>query len=251
MTPTELALSYTGVALQVALLLALLRTGCYRQFAAFSSYTLFSLASTIVVLALRDSPGPFLWAYWISEAFNVVFVFLALLEIFKSVFSSFYRMNWFRLLFPGIGVLMLLLAIIRTLVRPMPSGGRLFSIIIALEIADGFLQMGIFLLFLVLIWFFRVHPKQYAFGLALGFGILASGFLLIYLLRSEFGTKFNPVVRIGPPIAYTLSLVVWLVTFLAPQPVTTQPGITPALTPEQMLADIKRYAAFTKRIFKS
>jgi hypothetical protein len=250
MSHSELALACAGVILQASVLIAMLRGGLQKRFPAFFVFMIFSVASTAVLWFLRDSNVLYRRVYWTTEALNSVVVFFALHEIFKALFRGFYNLPWFRLLFPGIGVLMLGLAVLRTLLRPMPAGDRAHEIIISLEIANGFLEIGIFFLFLALIWFFRVRSRQQAFGLALGFGIVASAYLVFYLLRSEFGTKFYPVLRVGPPIAYTLGLVVWLVTFLIKEPAPAQTGVTTGLTPEQMISDVKRYTEAAKRIFR-
>jgi len=249
MSNSELALACAGMTLQVFLLVVLLRGAHQKSFPGFCTFTLYSIATTVTAFVVGNSRVYF-WFYWISEFLNTLIVFLVLHEIFKTLFRSFYRMLWFRLLFPGIGTLMLCLAALRAISRPMPPGNQVFAVIVSLEVAVGFLQIGTFCLFLVLIQFFRVSPRQRAFGLALGFGILAAGSLVVYLLRSEFGTKLDPVVRVATPIAYTLALVVWLVTFLVKEPAPAQTGVTTGLTPEQMISDVKRYTEAAKRIFR-
>jgi hypothetical protein len=250
MSNAELALAIAGITLQICLLVLLLRGAHRGQFVAFVAYTAFSVVSTTVALAVRNHPATYLRVYWGSEALYTLFAFLALHEIFQTVFKNFYRLPWFRFLFPGIGVLMTVIAVLRAVLRPLPAGSWKFATIISLEIGIGFLQIGIFFLFILLVRFFRVRYRQHAFGIALGFGVLAAGSLVVYLLRSEFGKKFDPVVRITPPITYTVALVVWLVTFLVKEPGPPQPGVALGLTPEQMVSDLKRYTAVAKRIFR-
>lgn len=250
MNNAELALAIAGIALQACLLLLLLRGARYKPFAAFAVYTAFSVASATAALVVRNHPSIYLRVYWVSEPIYTLLTFLALHEIFQSVFRNFYRIAWFRFLFPGIGVFMAVVAILRILANPRPAGGRLFAIIISLEIVTGFLQMGIFFLFMLLVRFFRVRYRQHAFGIALGFGIIASGTLSVYLLRSEFGTRFDPVVRNAPPITYTVAVLVWLATFLVKEQAPAQTGVTSGLTPEQMISDVKRYTEAAKRIFR-
>src|SRR6185312_3198810 len=173
-----------------------------------------------------------------------------LLEVFKSVFRNFYRMRWFRMLFPAIGVLMLCTAVIRSLASPPAQVNRSFAVIIFSELAVRFLQIGLLFLFFALIRFFHMVWRQQALGIALGFGISAAGSLVVFLLRSEFGTKLDHVVRITPPIAYTLAVAVWLLTFLTPQPAAPLQGKASALTPEEMLAEIRLYSKAVKQILK-
>jgi hypothetical protein len=144
---------------------------------------------------------------------------------------------------------MILLAIIRAAFYPVSEVGLAGATIISLEIAVGLLQVGIFALFVVLVRFFHMRWRQHAFGVVLGFGISAAGELVVYLLRSEFGTKFNPVVRITPPLAYIAAVIIWLVTFLRKKPGQAMHE-TLALTPEQMVLELRRYTRAVKGILE-
>ncbi len=251
MTKFELALTTLVPALQVGLLVLLILRNAFGKFQAFFFYTAFAVLSGAAELAVHNSESIYFRVYWTSEAIYTILKFLALQEIFRLVFSSFYTIKWFRALFPGIGTLLIIVAILRNIFQSSKEADFATATILFAEVAVGILQVGIFGLFWVLVKFFRVRWRQHAFGIALGFGLSAAGSLVVYLLRSEFGTKFDPVLRITPPIAYTLGVVVWLVTFLIPQQVVVQPGVVSGLTPEQMLADIRRYSSIAKRIFKN
>jgi hypothetical protein len=129
-----------------------------------------------------------------------------------------------------------------------PDPRPLTSALISLEIGVGFLQFGLFCLFLMLVRFFHMHWRQHAFGVVLGFGIIAGGTLVVFLLRSEFGTKFDPVVRITPPIAYIIAVAIWLATFLRGEPEQPAKSWDSALTPEQMIAELRRHTKAVKGI---
>ncbi|HKV93371.1 MAG TPA: hypothetical protein VJW20_12560 [Candidatus Angelobacter sp.] len=174
--------------------------------------------------------------------------FLALQESFYLVFRNFLSIPWFRLLFPGIGLLMLFVAVLRAAFHPVSQASLLASTLITLEIIVGFLQFGIFCLFILLVRFFHLRWRQQAFGVILGFGIYAAGTLVVLLLRSEFGTKFNPVVRITAPMAYIIAVAVWVVAFLRPEPL--QPSLDTVFSPEQMASDFRRYTKAVKGILE-
>jgi hypothetical protein len=145
---------------------------------------------------------------------------------------------------------MLVIALLRAASHPVSQARLWASAIISLEIGVGFLQFGLFLLFIVLVRFFQMRWRQQAFGVVLGFRISVAGSLVAFLVRSEFGTKSEPVVRFTPPIAYIMAVVVWLATFLRAEPL--QPGLdrAPALTPEQMASDLRRYTQAVKGILE-
>jgi hypothetical protein len=250
MQTAELALALGAALLQVFLLLLMVMRRSYRNYPGFFLCITWSSATTLTGLATRNNFYVYLRVYWVSEALYVLLAFWALLEVFKSVFRNFYRMRWFRLLFPTIGVLMLCTAVIRSVVSPPAQVNRAFGVIIFSELAVRFLQIGLLFLFFALIRFFHLIWRQQALGIALGFGISGGASLAVFLLRSEFGTKFDYVVRITPPIAYTLAVVVWLLTFLTPQPESAVHSLVSGLTPEQMLAEVRQYSSTVKKILK-
>ena len=249
MKTAELVMTLAGTGLQVYLCFLLLQQRFYRQFRFFSLSIVLSVFTTLGLIIARNKPSLYFDVYWISEAFSVLIIFLALQESFYLIFRNFLSIPWFKLLFPGIGFLMVLVAVLRAAFHPVSQGGILASILITLEIVVGFLQFGIFCLFILLVRFFHMRWRQHPFGVVLGFGIAAAGTLVVFILRSEFGTKFDPIVRITEPIAYITAVVVWVITFLRPEPV--QSALDGAvLSPEQMASDLRRYTRAVKGILE-
>ena len=93
-----------------------------------------------------------------------------------------------------------------------------------------------------------LRGRQHAAGIVFGFGVSAAGALVAFLLRSEFGTKFDPVVRIAPPIAYIIGVAIWLATFLKAESARPETAWAATLTPEQMLTELKRHTKTVKGI---
>jgi hypothetical protein len=248
MKTAELAMSLAGTGLQAYLCWVLFVRGFHRQFRFFSLVPALSVVSSIALIAMRNHPRLYFDLYWLTEALSVLVTFFALQEAFYLVFRNFLSISGFKLLFPGIGILMLAVAILRATFHPAADTRPLASSLISLEIAVGFLQFGIFCLFVLLIRFFHMRRGQYAFGVVLGFGIAAAGNLVVYLLRSEFGTKFDTVGRITPPIAYIIAVAVWLATLLRGEPAQPSKSWDSALTPKQMVAELRRHTDTVKGI---
>jgi hypothetical protein len=143
---------------------------------------------------------------------------------------------------------MISIAVLRTILVPRPAHSLFTTTIFALEIGVGFLQFGIFSLFLLLVRIFHLRWRQHPIGIVFGFGISAAGSLVAFLLRSEFGTKFDPVVRIAPPIAYIIAVAVWLATFLRGESSLPAKSWDSALTPEQMITELRRHTKAVKGI---
>src|ERR1700757_1342571 len=115
MNKGELLLAVCGITLQICLLLQLLRLRAYGEFPIFCTYIGFSLLSGVLASATSHHVSVYFYVYWISEAFYVILSFLVIQEAFHSVFRNFYSLQWFKLSFPGIGILILLITIIRVI----------------------------------------------------------------------------------------------------------------------------------------
>lgn len=244
----ELVLALVGTGLQAVLCLLLLVRHAYREFPIFFASATVSVIGTIVGLAVSTNTRVYSDVFWMNEALGVLLAFLALQEALRSVFRNFLGIRWFRWLFPGIGILMVIVAVLRIILLPRPAFSLFTTTVIGLEIAVGFLQIGIFTLFIILVRLFHLSWRQHAAGIVFGYGVSAAGSLVAFLLRSEFGTKFDPVVRIAPPIAYIIGVAIWLASFLKAESGRPEAAWAAALTPEQMIAEVRRHTKIVKGI---
>jgi len=249
MKNAELAMTVVGTGLEIYLCLLLFKRKLYRQFRFFSLFAVVTATAGVALILIRN-PTIYFYVYWSAEVLSVVLAFLALQESFYLVFRNFLSIPGFKLLFPGIGILMLFVAVLRAMSHSVSQADVLTSTLISLEIIVGFLQFGIFCLFILLVRFFHMRWRQYAFGVVFGFGIFAAGSLVVLLLRSEFGTKFDLVVRTTPGIVYIIEVGVWVATFLRAEVVQPARGSFQALTPEQMVSDLRRYTHAVKGILE-
>ena len=234
--------------MQAFLCLLLLIRRSYQEFPIFFAFSVVSVVGSVSGLAVSANTALYRNLYWTNEVLDIFLVFFALQESFRSVFRNFLGMKWFRWLFPEIGILMIVVAVLRTILTPRPAQSLYTATILALEIGVGFLQFGIFSLFIVLIRIFHLRWRQHPVGIVLGFGICSAGSLVAFLLRSEIGTRFEPVVRIAPPIAYIMGVAIWLATFLREEPSWTAKGDGTPFTPEQMITELRRHTKVVKGI---
>lgn len=244
----DLILALVGTGLETVLCLLLLARRTYREFPIFFSYTALSVIVTVALWAARKNVPTYFGIYWVNEALGVVLAFLALNEAIRSVFRNFLGMRWFRWLFPGIGIVMLGVAVLRIILIPRPAFSLFTTTILGLEIAVGFLQFGIFIVFIILVRLFHLRWGQRAAGIVFGFGVSAAGSLVAFLLRSEFGTKFSPLAGITPPIAYIIGVAIWLATFLKAESGRPEAAWAATLTPEQMITELRRHTKTVKGI---
>jgi hypothetical protein len=239
-----------SILLEASLLVTIIRRRLYKPLIWFSCYLGADLLLDIALIAVSQAYYQYFVLYWTSIAIINVLVFFVIQEAFRAVFHRFYSMRWFRLIYPMATIALVLVGSMRSLPHTGSRQELLIAVIFALEIAAGILQVGIFFLFLLLVQFFRLPWKQYTFGIAVGFGVSAAGSLVAFMVRSEFGTKFDTIFRFVVPLTYTVGVAIWLITFLWPVPNNLVEAPTPALTPEAVVTELKQYTRTVKEILK-
>lgn len=243
----ELALAIIGPTLQLCVCGLMFFRGVVRNFRGFFSYTAFAFVTGSAAVYVQKLPIYFYY-YWSAQIIYLSLAVWALYEIIQQLLFGSRIARAGRAFFLITAFLALAVTLIRNSFLPT-AGHPLIQVIVSLEIATRFFQIAILLAFFFIARFFRLHWPHYPFGIALGFMIAASGSLAVFLLRSEFGTKFDSVVRITPPIAYLIAEAVWLVTFVMKPPERAS-GTVSLPNPDQLLADVKRNTESAKEILK-
>lgn len=209
----DILLPLTGSGLLLALLIIMIRRRMHRQYPFFSGYLAFTLLTAVVLFSVSGSDQIYFYAYWISDAFNAVLALLALNEIFYDVFHGFYSFWWFRLIFPGVVVLMSFVAVREALLKPYPRAPVSMWVILSIESALSLIQIGIVVALLVLALGLRVHWRRYPFYLALGFAVSGAGDWIVHAMLLKFGNKHVLVTRYAPPTIYICATLIWLWCF--------------------------------------
>jgi hypothetical protein len=252
--PLAVILSVVPPVLQTCLAVLLLLRRIYRKFPLFTAYTLFAVGAEVcklgMVLLHQQNTLKYFYLYWVLEAVYAVLGFAAIHEVFRYVFENFTSLRWFKLLLPSIAVLMLAIAFLIAMLHQAVDMGPLEEAIFSLQIAVRCLQIGIFFLIFWLARFFDLDYRQYAFGIAAGFGISAAGILLGTLVRTGLGLKFIIFFEYIPPVSYCVAVTVWLVSFVRREPDDPFRDFRHLFTPELFLQQLQRYKRETKGICK-
>jgi hypothetical protein len=186
--------------------------------------------------------------FWITSVIYAVLGLLALNEVFRWFFFHLYRYwSWFWVLFPSSFVAVLVASIWYSISHPPIQAQPIISFVVVFGIAVNFVQLGLFVLFFLLVRTFKLRPWEYAFGIVIGFAVAAAGALLGYLLRSEFGTKFEHFARYAPPVSYIVAVVLWLAVFSAPE---REFELPPGITRERLLEEVRRSNDFLRRFLE-
>lgn len=247
-------LSLVPPLLQTCLAAILIARRVYRKFPVFTVYTFFAVGAEISKLCLillhQQNTLRYFYLYWGLEAVYAVLGFAAIREVFQYVFENFTGLAWFKFLLPGVAVLMLGISVLIAALHRAVDMGPLEEGIFSLQIAVRCLQLGVFFLIFWLARFFDLDYRQYAFGIAAGFGIAAAGILLGSLVRTGLGLKFIIFFEYVPPVAYCVAVTVWVASFIRPEPDDPFRNFRHLFTPELFLQQLQRYRQETKGIFK-
>ena len=176
--------------------------------------------------------------------------YLAIYEVFRNVFENFRHLVWFKFLLPITAAVMLGIAILIPLVHPAVETEPLLQGIFGLQVAVRCLQLGVFFLTFLLARIFDLDYRQYAFGIAAGFGIAAAGILLGTLVRTGLGLRFVMYFRYVPSVAYCMAVTVWLVSFVRVEPQDPFGDFRHLFTPELFLGRLEKYKKDVRGILK-
>lgn len=192
----------------------------HREFPFFFIYVV--AAGVIGLLRLATSSfSMYLKIYWISDALLAAFALLATYELFvKRLFPGFYRIRFYRFLFPAIAVLSTLVAAGTVL-----FGGH-FSVLNKTIQVYEFLRAAVLFLFVALMLIMGRQWDKQEFGIAFGFGLDVSVTIAIIGIWTQTSNKSVELGR-WSVLAYDIACILWLYCFWS-APKTQLPPSLPA-----------------------
>lgn len=239
--------------LQSVLAVLMVWRGTYKRFQFFFVYTLFAIVAETTKFVVYDpqkNTWIHFWISWGSEAIYAVLGFLAIYEVFRYVFENFQHLAWFKFLLPVTVAIMLGIAVLIPIVHRAVDTDTLLEGIFALQLAVRSLQLGVFFLIFLLARIFDLDYRQYAFGIAAGFGITVVGILLGTLVRTGLGLKFLMFFKYFPSMAYCIAVTVWLASFVRAEPDDPFRDFRHLFTPELFAEQLRRYKQEVRSIFR-
>jgi len=244
MSALEFTVEWLPVALQAWISVILARKGLYRRFPLFVLYTIVQIGTALARADWFGSKSYF-YVYWWTAAIQALVSVLAIHEGFRAVFGAFYRLPWFRLLWPGTVSLIWAYAAWRAWANPPVHISRFGAMIVSVAIVASYTIVGLVLLFFLLVKVVRARWHLYEFNIVYGIGLTALGMMIAALVRSEFGTRFAKLTEWCPPVAYLVAVLVWLFAFLR-----KEPQIKIDTPPELLLQEMREDLNIVRRIFR-
>lgn len=180
----------------------------HREFPLFFSYVIaVELVGLIRLAASRAPVLVYSYVFWISNVIVVLFALLAAYELFiKRLFPAFYKVRFFRYLFPLAAIL---INVVIVLVAIYGNHKRL--LLLTANITE-FLRAAILFFFVGLMTVMGRRWEKKEFGIAFGFGLDVATSLASVAIWSH-ATNRSAVLNRFPVIAYDIACIVWLYCF--------------------------------------
>jgi hypothetical protein len=209
-----------GPLLQITLLIFMVRRKSHKVFPRFFSYILFqTLKSACLFVVYRYLPESYFEAYWTGNALSVIFTVAVMDEILRSLFKEYGGVQILgTTIFRWSCGLLFLLSILGALSSSEAGGDRVVAVVFSFDRSVRLMQVGLFLVLMLLCRFLRNYSRQQIFGIALGFGVFASVELILVSFVLWSGNNGHAgIISLLKSTAYNAVTVVWI-GYLKQQP---------------------------------
>lgn len=202
-------------------LLVLIRRRLYQQFPIFVLYTVFELVQFTVLLAVfihfrSLTDNRYRGAFALGTAISTGLRFGIIYEIFTEVFRNYNALSesgriWLR----RATIILLLIGV--ALAGTHGNGADGFLLVVPiLDRTVSLMQCGLLMFLFLFSRYFALSWRNCAFGIALGFGILASWELANSAIRSQIGVGSYLLDNLGMAI-YHCCVLIWIFYLAAPE----------------------------------
>ena len=209
-------------ALLAAVIVLLFRRRLYRDFPAFTAYTLYETAAFVLLFVLtrlpRVSGDQYKYFFLATMVISLAFRFGVIEEIFENVFRDYqflkavpkHRLMWMK-------AILALAAILFAFYAPAENPARLLAGLAAVNRGMAMVQSGLLVFLLCFSRILGLSLRNYAFGIALGLGILSTVDLGTSALRTQFATEHGIVLlNVLSLSSYLICVLIWMGYLLAP-----------------------------------
>jgi len=208
-----------GPLLQITLLIFMVRRKSHQMFPRFFSYILFqTLKSVCLFVVYRYFPDSYFDAYWTGNALSVIFAVAVMDEILRSLFKEYGGIQILgTTIFRWSCGLLFLLAILGALSSSEAASDRIVAAVFSFDRSMRLMQVGLFLVLMLLCRFLKNYSRQQVFGIALGFGVFASVELILVSFVMWYGNGQPAIISLLKSTAYNAVTLVWI-GYLKQQP---------------------------------
>ena len=198
----------------------MVRRKSHKLFPRFFSYILFqTLKSACLFVVYRYFPESYYFdAYWTGNAVSVIIAVTVMDEILHSLFKEYGGIQILgTTIFRWSCGLLFLLAILGALSSSEAAADRVVAAVFSFDRSVRLMQVGLFLVLMLLCRFLKNYSRQQVFGIALGFGVFASVELILVSFVMWYGNGQPAIISLLKSTAYNAVTLVWI-GYLKQQP---------------------------------
>src|SRR5712672_3298449 len=215
--------------LQLGILLSMDRKKLRVDFPHFFNYTILQIVSVVVLFAIYHygSKYTYFYAYWTSSALGIGLGFAVIYEIFAYSLRPYAGLRDLgSMLFRWADMLLVLISGIAAGVSASGSDlHRLTLAIASVERTVRLMQCGLLVFVVMSSSYLGLSLKNFASGIAFGFGIFAASDLIISSLwATQAGHSTSVILSLVGSGVYNISVAGWLAYSLIPQKRRIQTG---------------------------
>jgi hypothetical protein len=216
----DYVLWFASPALQVGVVIAMLRRGLHRDYPFFFNYTIIGVVAEplLFVLNLTSYTG-YYYAYYVNLGLSVIISFAVLQEIFKDAFRPYEALRDLSvILFRWSALVVLLVAVMWAINVGKSDKGFVEQAIQLANRSVRLMQCGLVFFLLLFSEYLGIPRRSLLFGISLGFGFFASVNMLVVT-----GLSHRTIIRHGHlseinSAAYLIAVVIWLGYTMAAAP---------------------------------
>jgi hypothetical protein len=209
--PTEYVLWFASPALQLAVVIAMLRRGLHRDYPYFFNYTILGvIGEPLLVLLHLKSDTAYFYAYYFNLALCVILSFAVLQEIFKDAFRPYEALRDLSvILFRWSALVVLLVAVMLALNSGKPDKSFVTQFLMLADRSVRLMQCGLVFFLLLFSEYLGIPRRSLLFGISLGFGLFASINMLVFTAGLHHGIIRRTTLSEINSAAYLTAVLIW------------------------------------------
>lgn len=204
--------------LQISVGLVLRRRKLHREFSFFYQYLILQACANILLFALVNRYWLYFYTYWTVSVVSTVLEFGIIYQIFRQLFRPYpYLREFASVLLRWVGSLLVVVSILFALNASAKDEPVVVAVLWAAR-SVRLVQCGLVFFLLWFCSYLGITRRHYVFGVALGFGTIASTELAAVAARMATGYVGDRGFNIALLTAADFAAMVWLIYLRSPAP---------------------------------
>lgn len=218
--PMDYVLWFASPALQVGVVVAMLRRGLQRDYPYFFNYTIIGVISEpLLYLLHRFSYTSYYYAYYVNVGLSVIISFAVLQEIFRDAFRPYEALRDLSvILFRWSALVVLLVAVMWAINSGKSDRGFATQFIMLADRSVRLMECGLVFFLLLFSEYLGIPRRSFLFGISMGFGLFASVNMLVFTGLTHRGVLKHTTLSLINSAAYLTAVLIWLGYTLATAP---------------------------------